>query len=161
MAAPEVMTKKQACQYLHISLATLERWMAVERLPVVKLGRRVLFRKAALDALLQAHERPARLNTPARRLSDARSRPQTWPRPTLLVKSKTGGKAILYRVFEGPRDCLHAADDPRSYGVGNLPLRLTQQSQDLLYLVGSLADSPEPLLRLSPATGHAAEILDV
>jgi hypothetical protein len=27
--------------------------------------------------------------------------------------------------------------------------------------VGSLADSPEPLLGLSPATGHAAEILDV
>jgi excisionase family DNA binding protein len=60
MAAPEVMTKKQACQYLHISLATLERWMAAERLPVVKLGRRVLFRKAALDEILQAHERPAK-----------------------------------------------------------------------------------------------------
>jgi hypothetical protein len=27
--------------------------------------------------------------------------------------------------------------------------------------VGSLADSPEPPLRPSPATGHAAEILDV
>ena len=47
MAAPEVMTKKQACQYLHISLATLERWMAAERLSVVKLGRRVLDKKRA------------------------------------------------------------------------------------------------------------------
>jgi hypothetical protein len=28
-------------------------------------------------------------------------------------------------------------------------------------LVGNSADSPEPLLRLSPATGHAADILDV
>jgi hypothetical protein len=28
-------------------------------------------------------------------------------------------------------------------------------------LVGHAADSPEPLLRPSPATGHAAEILDV
>jgi hypothetical protein len=28
-------------------------------------------------------------------------------------------------------------------------------------LVGNAADSPEPLLRLSPATGHAADILDV
>jgi hypothetical protein len=27
--------------------------------------------------------------------------------------------------------------------------------------VGNSADSPEPLLRPSPATGHAAEILDV
>jgi hypothetical protein len=57
---------------------------------------------------------------------------QTSPRLTLLVKSKTGGKAILYRMFEGPRDCLHAAGDPRSYGVGNLPLRLNQQSHDFL-----------------------------
>jgi hypothetical protein len=28
-------------------------------------------------------------------------------------------------------------------------------------LVGHVADSPEPLLRLSPARGHAADILDV
>ena len=28
-------------------------------------------------------------------------------------------------------------------------------------LVGNSADSPEPLLRPSPATGHEAEILDV
>jgi excisionase family DNA binding protein len=60
MAAPEVMTKKQASQYLKISVATLERWMAAERVPVVKLGRRVLFRKEALDALLRQHERPAK-----------------------------------------------------------------------------------------------------
>ena len=64
---------------------------------------------------------------------------QTSSRLTLLVKSKTGGKAILYRMFEGPRDCLHAAGDPRSYGVGNLPLRLNQQSQDILYLFGELS----------------------
>ena len=57
---------------------------------------------------------------------------------TLLVKSKTGGKAILYRMFEGPRDCLHAAGDPRSYGVGDLPSRLNQQSHDLLYTGGEL-----------------------
>jgi excisionase family DNA binding protein len=60
MAAPDVMTKKQASQYLKISLATLERWMAAERVPVVKLGRRVLFRKESLDALLRQHERPAK-----------------------------------------------------------------------------------------------------
>jgi hypothetical protein len=38
---------------------------------------------------------------------------------TLLVKSKTRGKASLHRMFEGQRDCLHAAGDPHSYGVGD------------------------------------------
>jgi excisionase family DNA binding protein len=56
--AEEVMTKDQAAAYLHISMATLERWMRAGLLPVVKLAgrRRVLFRKVALDAVLQAHE---------------------------------------------------------------------------------------------------------
>jgi hypothetical protein len=31
-------------------------------------------------------------------------------------------------MYEGSRDCLHAAADPRSNGVGDLPSRLNQQS---------------------------------
>ncbi len=56
--AEEVMTKQQAATYLHISVATLERWMRGGVLPVVKLRgrRRVLFRKPALDAVLRAND---------------------------------------------------------------------------------------------------------
>jgi excisionase family DNA binding protein len=64
--AEDVMTKAQAAQYLHISIATLERWTRAGLVPVVTLPgrRRVLFRKAALDQLLRDHERVA---TPAPR----------------------------------------------------------------------------------------------
>jgi hypothetical protein len=43
------------------------------------------------------------------------------------------------------------------------PTCLTKNADDPtpLTLVGNSADSPEPLLRPSPATGHEAEILDV
>lgn len=60
--AAEVMTKAQARRYLHISLATLDRWIEKGLIPVVKLERRVLIRKAALDQVLRDHERVA---TPA------------------------------------------------------------------------------------------------
>src|SRR4051812_7205173 len=75
---------------------------------------------------------------------------QTAPRQTLLVKPKTDAKAILYRMFEGPRDCLHAAGDPRSYGVGNLPSRLNQQSHYILYRDGTCPMVTITLVR-SPA----------
>jgi excisionase family DNA binding protein len=60
--AADVMTKDQARRYLHISLATLDRWIEKGLIPVVKLERRVLIRKAALDQVLRDHERVA---TPA------------------------------------------------------------------------------------------------
>jgi len=60
--AAEVMTKELARRYLHISLATLDRWIEKGLIPVVKLERRVLIRKAALDQVLRDHERVA---TPA------------------------------------------------------------------------------------------------
>ena len=40
-------------------------------------------------------------------------------------------------------------------------IRLAHMAKTSFTSVGSLADSPEPPLRPSPATGHAAEILDV
>jgi len=55
--AEDVMTRAQAADYLQISLATLERWIGKGLIPVVKLGRRVLIRKAALDQVLREHER--------------------------------------------------------------------------------------------------------
>jgi excisionase family DNA binding protein len=55
--AADVMTKAQASRYLHISLATLDRWIDKGLIPIVKLERRVLLRKAALDQVLRDHER--------------------------------------------------------------------------------------------------------
>jgi excisionase family DNA binding protein len=56
--AEDVMTKAQAADYLHISIATLERWMRAGLVPVVTLPgrRRVLIRKEALDQVLRDHE---------------------------------------------------------------------------------------------------------
>jgi hypothetical protein len=46
---------------------------------------------------------------------------------TLLGKSKTRGKAVLHRPFEGTRDRRHSPHDTHARGVGDWPLRLTQQ----------------------------------
>ncbi|MDW7759444.1 MAG: helix-turn-helix domain-containing protein [Acidobacteriota bacterium] len=46
-------TKREIAEYLKISLATLERLMK-EGLPHIKLSRRVLFRKADVDAWLES-----------------------------------------------------------------------------------------------------------
>ena len=42
----------------------------------------------------------------------------TWPRQTLLVKSKTRGKAILHTMLEGPRYRGHSAGETHVHGVG-------------------------------------------
>jgi excisionase family DNA binding protein len=57
--ADDVMTTAQAAQYLHIGLATLERWTRAGVVPVVKWPgrRRVLFRKEALEQRLRDHQR--------------------------------------------------------------------------------------------------------
>ena len=54
---------------------------------------------------------------------------QTASEQTLLVNSKTLGKAVLYTTFEGQRDRGHASGDTHSYGVGDGRLRINQQSQ--------------------------------
>jgi hypothetical protein len=46
-------------------------------------------------------------------------------------------------------------------GAHHSPDLFHEQSHDPLYAGGNSADSPALFLRLSPATGHAAEILDV
>src|SRR5688500_7820214 len=69
-------------------------------------------------------------------LASTWSSAQTWPRPTLLVKSKMHGKAVLHTRCEGQSDQGHASGDTHSHGVGDGPLRLNQQSHDLLYVGG-------------------------
>jgi excisionase family DNA binding protein len=49
-------SKKGAARYLSISVRTLEHLIATGELPIVKLQRRVLIRKEALDTFLQARE---------------------------------------------------------------------------------------------------------
>jgi hypothetical protein len=47
---------------------------------------------------------------------------------TLLVKSKTRGKAVLHTMFEGQRNRVHSPGEAYSHGVGDLLSRLNQQS---------------------------------
>ena len=46
-------------RYLGLQPSTLRRWVYERRIPYVKLGRRVLFRKEVLDELVKSSERPA------------------------------------------------------------------------------------------------------
>jgi hypothetical protein len=63
---------------------------------------------------------------------------QTWPRLTLLVKSKTRGKAVLPRTCERQGDRVHSFGDTHAHGVGDYPSRLNQQSHDFLDTSGDL-----------------------
>ena len=49
--SPEYLSKKEAAEYMKISMATLERLMN-QGLPFIKLDRRVLFRRADVDRWL-------------------------------------------------------------------------------------------------------------
>jgi excisionase family DNA binding protein len=52
---PDILTKPEAASYLRVSLGNLQRKCersAKHRLPVVKVGRLIRFRKADLDAYL-------------------------------------------------------------------------------------------------------------
>jgi excisionase family DNA binding protein len=53
---PDVYTRQQVCQRLQISLPTLERLIRRGELPIVKVGRRVLIRRQALDDFLRTRE---------------------------------------------------------------------------------------------------------
>jgi excisionase family DNA binding protein len=49
-----------AARYLGLQPSTLRRWIYERRIPVVKLGRRVLVKAGVLEELIQRGERPAR-----------------------------------------------------------------------------------------------------
>jgi excisionase family DNA binding protein len=48
---PDVLTRKQAAEYLHVCRTTLDRL----DLPRIQVRRRVLFKKTALDTWLDQH----------------------------------------------------------------------------------------------------------
>ena len=50
---PGVMNKKEAMAYLQVSIATLNR----QDIPRIKIGSRVLYRKAAIDSWLENKEK--------------------------------------------------------------------------------------------------------
>ncbi len=49
----------EGAHYLGIQPSTLRRWIWERRVPIVKLGRRVLIRQEALDEMIKRGERPA------------------------------------------------------------------------------------------------------
>lgn len=49
-----------AVHELKVGISTLRRWIREGRLPVIRLGRRVLIRPAALEELIQRLEREPR-----------------------------------------------------------------------------------------------------
>jgi excisionase family DNA binding protein len=51
----DLMTKQDVMDYLKISHQTLHRMMKSGAFPYIKLERKVLFRKADIDAYLEAH----------------------------------------------------------------------------------------------------------
>jgi excisionase family DNA binding protein len=55
-----LLTVEEALQYLRISRSKLHQMVRKGELAAVKFGRRTLFRKAALDALITAHETVAK-----------------------------------------------------------------------------------------------------
>jgi len=48
-----LLSKKQAAEYLNISIGTLEKLMREKELPYIKLERKVLFRKSDIDKFLE------------------------------------------------------------------------------------------------------------
>lgn len=54
---PAAMTRRDAARYLGVSVRTLDAIVADGHLPVVRVGRRVLLRRATIDAWLAARER--------------------------------------------------------------------------------------------------------
>ena len=54
----ELLTRKQAADYLGVSKSTLDVWACTGRynLPFIKVGRLVKYRKADLDSWLMAHQ---------------------------------------------------------------------------------------------------------
>lgn len=51
-----LLTVEEALEYLRISRSKLHQMVRSGELAAIKFGRRTLFRRAALDALISAHE---------------------------------------------------------------------------------------------------------
>ena len=55
----ELLTTKEICGLLRCSVPTVKRLLKRGELPIVRVGRRVLVRREAVDAWILAHETPA------------------------------------------------------------------------------------------------------
>jgi excisionase family DNA binding protein len=53
MTSGDLFDKKGLAEYLKIGRATLQKLMAAKAFPYIKIGRRVLFRKADIDKWLE------------------------------------------------------------------------------------------------------------
>ncbi len=49
----------EAAKYVKLAPTTLRRWAWEGKVPSVKLGRRLLFRRESLEEFIKANERPA------------------------------------------------------------------------------------------------------
>ena len=56
---PHLLDVTEVAQLCHLKAATIRRWVQKRRLPFVKLGRRVLFRKGDIEALIEQSVVPA------------------------------------------------------------------------------------------------------
>jgi hypothetical protein len=54
-----ILTRAQVAEYLHICKSSLDR----AGLPSIRIGRRILYRKATLDQWLERHEKAQTMNT--------------------------------------------------------------------------------------------------
>src|SRR5882724_7374037 len=64
--------------------------------------------------------------------------------PPLLVKSKMRGKAVLHTTFEGHRDRVPSSGDIHSYGLGDGPPRLNQQTLSWPALASLFSHTGQP-----------------
>jgi excisionase family DNA binding protein len=76
----DLLTRQDLCGLLRCSLPTVKRLLKRGELPVIRVGKRVLVRKEAVERWLQAHE------TPATGHADA-SAPETLATPDRLAQA--------------------------------------------------------------------------
>lgn len=55
----DLMTIKEAADFLRLSVHTLRLWSFQRRVPVIRLGRRVLFERTALTQMIEQGRQPA------------------------------------------------------------------------------------------------------
>jgi excisionase family DNA binding protein len=54
-ADDDYLTRQEACKFIRCSLATLYNYQKAGRLPCLKIGRKVLFKKSDLISAMQIH----------------------------------------------------------------------------------------------------------
>lgn len=62
MGNPNLLNAKETAEFLRVSPYTVRLWTYQRRFPVVKLGRRALYRRADLDVFIEHNLRPSREN---------------------------------------------------------------------------------------------------